>query len=68
MCAVHLVEAPEQVFGSTVHVFSTRVIGEVLYQRRLLQLLSEEINFVEEEDNRCSHEPSRVYDGIEEDK
>ena len=68
MCAVHLVEAPEEVFGSTVDVFTTRVIREVLYQRRLLQFLSEEVNFVEEKDDGCSHEPSRVHNGIEENK
>jgi hypothetical protein len=68
MRAVHLVEAPKKVFRRAVHVFSARVIREVLYQRRLFQFLSEEIDLVEEENDGCSHEPSRVYDGIEEDE
>jgi len=68
MCSVDLVEAPEEVFCRTVHVFSARVVREVLYQRRFLQFLPEEIDLVEEEDDRCSHEPSRIHDGIEEDK
>ena len=68
VCSIHLVEAPEEIFRRTVHVFSARVIWDVLYQGRLFQFLSEEIDFVEEQDDGCSHEPSRVYDGIEEDK
>ena len=66
MCAVHLVEAPKEVFRRTVHVFSARVIWEVLYQGRLFQFLSEEIDFVEEQDDGCSHEPSRVDNRVKE--
>ena len=68
MCPVHLVEPPEQIFCSAIHVVTTRVIGEVVGQRRLAQLLPEQIDFVEEKDDRRSHKPSRVDDRVEKDQ
>jgi hypothetical protein len=68
MCPVDLVESPEQVFGSAVYVVSTRVIGEVVGERRLAQLLPEQIDLVEEKDDGCSHKPSGVDDRVKKDQ
>lgn len=64
MCAVDLVEAPEQILGCSVHVIATRVVWEVFGERRFAQLLTEQIDFVEEKDDTRAHEPSRVDDRV----
>jgi hypothetical protein len=34
MCAIDLVESPEQVLGGAVDIVAARVVGEVVAQRR----------------------------------
>jgi hypothetical protein len=58
MRTIDLVEAPEQVLRRAVDVVAARVVGEVITQWGAAELLPEEIDFVEEEDYACSHEPS----------
>lgn len=65
---VHLVEPPQQIFGRSVDVVATRVVGEVIPQRRSTELLFEEIDLVEEQNDAGSHKPSRIDDRIEEDQ
>ena len=62
MGPVDLVESPEQILCGTIHVVAARVVGEVVGERRLAQLLPKQIDLVEEKDDRCSHKPSRVDD------
>ena len=66
MRAIDLVEPPEQVFCRPVHVIPARVIGEIIAQGRLGQFRSEEVDFVKEENDGGTHEPSRVDDGVKE--
>lgn len=68
MCAVDLVEAPEQVLGRAVDVVAAGVVWEVLVERGAAELLTEEVDLVEEEDDGGAHEPARVDDGVEEDE
>jgi len=68
MCAIDLVESPEQVFGCAVDVVTARVVREVVHQRRLAQLLSEQVDFVEKQDDTRAHEPPGVDDRVEKDQ
>jgi hypothetical protein len=58
-------EAVEQVVARRIVVFTTGVIREVVTERALGQLLGEQIDLVQEQDDRCLHEPPRVADGVE---
>jgi len=53
---------------SRIVVVPTVVVREVLVERSGLKLDSEEIDFVEEEDDGGFEEPARVGDGFEEDQ
>lgn len=68
MCAIDLVEPPQQVFGRTVHIVTTRIVGEEIAERRTSQFVLEKIDFVEKQDNTRSHEPSRIHDRVKEDQ
>jgi len=68
MCTVDLVESPQEVFCSSIHIIASRVVGKVIDQRRFAELLSEQINLVEEEDDARSHKPSRVDNRVEKDQ
>jgi hypothetical protein len=66
VCAVDLVESPEQVLCSTIDIVAARVVREVVAQRRSRKLRLEEIDFVKEQDDAGSHEPSAVDHRVEE--
>ena len=51
MCPIHLIKSPQQILGRSVDIVAARIIGEVIPKRRLPQLGSEEIDFVEEKDD-----------------
>lgn len=65
MRPVHLIESPQEVLGSLVHIISPGVVWEVISQRRPCQLLLEYINLVEEQNDARSHEPARVDHRVE---
>jgi hypothetical protein len=65
VCAIHLVESPEKILGRSVYIVAARVIWEVVAQRGARELLSEEIDLVQEEDDACPHKPSRIDHGVE---
>lgn len=65
MCSIDLVKPPKKIFRSSVDVVSSRVIWEVIAERRPSKLLPEQIDLVQEEDDTRPHEPSRVDYGIE---
>jgi len=67
MCAIHLIEPPEKILGCSVHIVAARVIWEVVAQWGARELLSEEIDLVQEEDDTRPHKPSRIDHGVEED-
>jgi hypothetical protein len=58
MCSVHLIKAPQQILRRSIDVVATGIVGKVVGQGRLLELRPEQVHFVEEQDDRCSHEPS----------
>lgn len=58
MSAVDLIKSPQKVLGRSIRIVTPRIIGKVASQRRSSKLGLEEIDFVEEEDDTCSHEPS----------
>lgn len=66
VCPIHLVESPQEVLRRPVDVVTTRVVREVIAQGRFRKFRSEEIDFVQEQDDGCSHEPSRVDHRVEE--
>lgn len=63
--AVRLREAPQDVLGSLVDVGAAGVLGEVVDEGHLGQLLLEDVDLVQEENNRRAQEPSRVDDRLE---
>ena len=65
MGPVNLVESPQQILRRSINIISTRVVREVVAQRRAAKLLLEKIDLVEEEDDTGAHEPSRIDDRIE---
>ncbi len=58
MCPVHLIEPPQEILRRSVDVVTARVVRKVIAQGRLRKFRSEEIDFVQEQDDGCSHEPS----------
>lgn len=62
---IDLVEAPQQILGSSICVIASRVVGEVFRERRLAQLLPKKIDLVEEQNDTRPHEPSRVDHRVE---
>ncbi len=66
MRTIDLVKSPKQVLRSSINVISTRVVWEVISQRRSIQLLFKQIDLVQEEDDARAHEPPRVDDRVEE--
>lgn len=68
MRPVHLIEPPEQVLRSAIDIVAARIVGEVIAQWGTRQLLAEEIDFVQEENDACPHEPAGVDHGIKEDQ
>ena len=65
MCSVHLIEPPQEIFGRPVNIITTGVVREVVPERRPAELSLEEIHLVQEEDDACPHEPSRIDNRIE---
>lgn len=65
MCSIDLIEPPQQIFGRTVDIIATGIVWEVVPKRRPTKLLLEQIHLVEEEDDACPHEPSRVDHRVE---
>jgi hypothetical protein len=65
VCTIHLVESPEKILGRSVHIVAARVIWEVVAQWGARELLSEEIDLVQEEDDACPHKPSRIDHRVE---
>ena len=66
MCPIDLVESPQEILRCSVDVVTARVIREVIAQGRLGKFRSEEIDLVQEQDDGCSHKPSRVDHRVEE--
>lgn len=58
-------EAMEKVVACCIVVVASVVIWEVIAQGRMCQFLLEQIDLVQEEDDRGLDEPARVADGIE---
>lgn len=58
-------EFVEEEVASGIVVIATVEIGEVVVKRRSSQFLLEQINLVQEQDDRSLDEPSRVADGVE---
>lgn len=65
MRPIDLIESPQQILRRSVNIISSRVIREVVSQRRAAKLLLKKIDLVEEEDDTGAHEPSRIDDRIE---
>lgn len=65
MSSVDLIEPPQQVLCGSVDIVATGVIWEVIAKRRSTEFLSEEIDFVQEQDDTRAHEPSRVDHRVE---
>lgn len=68
MCAVHLIESPKKILRCAIDVVAAGVVGEVVAQRGAWELLPEQIDLVQEEDDACPHEPSRIHHRIEKDQ
>lgn len=66
MRTVDLIKSPEQILRCSIDVVTARVVWEVVAERRFGELRAEEVDFVQEQDDRCPHEPPRVHDGVEE--
>jgi len=66
MSTIDLVKPPQKVLGCSIDIISARIIWKVLVQWRTGQLLSEQVDFVEEEDDTRPHEPSRIDDRVKE--
>ena len=64
MSPINLIESPQQILRRSVNIISSRVIREVVAQRRAAKLLLEKIDLVEEEDDTGAHEPSRIDDRV----
>jgi hypothetical protein len=58
MSSIDLVESPEQVFGCSIDIVATRVIREIIPKRGAVELLFEEIDFIQEENDAGPHKPS----------
>ena len=58
LSAIELREAPEDVACGLLHIGTTCIFGEVLFQRSTLDLLAEDVHFVEEEDDRRAGKPA----------
>ncbi len=56
--SVYLVESPQQVFRSSVHVVAAGVVWKVIAERGSCELDFEQIDFVEEQDDTGPHKPS----------
>lgn len=51
MRSINLIESPQEILCRAVDVVASRIVRKVLLQRRLRQLRSEEVDFVEEKDD-----------------
>ena len=58
VCSIHLVESPKKVLCRAIYIVAARVVREVVAQRRLGELGPEQVDLIQEQDDRCSHEPS----------
>lgn len=68
ICTVDLIESPEQVFGRSIHIIATRVVGEVVAERRSCELELEEIDLVQEQNDTGPHEPPRIDHRVKQDQ
>ena len=69
LCRRALVEADEtveEVVARGVVAVAADVVREVVAERGVRELRGEQVDLVEEEDDRGPHEPARVADGVEE--
>jgi hypothetical protein len=57
---INLVESPEKIFCSTVNIIAARIIREVIAQRGSAKLRFKQVDFVQEENDTRSHEPTGV--------
>ena len=64
MRPVDLIKPPEQVFCSTVDIIASRVVGEIVAQRRPGEFCLEQVDFVQEEDDTRPHKPPTVHYGV----
>lgn len=62
--SVDLVEPPEEIFGGAVDIVASRIIREIVAQRRSAEFLAEQIDLVEEQNDTRAHEPSRIDDRV----
>lgn len=60
MRAIDLIESPQEILRGSIDVVTARVVWEVVAQWRFRKFRPEQIDLVQEQDNRGSHEPSRV--------
>lgn len=56
--SVDLVESPQQVFRSSVHVVAARVVWKIIAERGSCELDLEQIHLVKEQDDAGPHKPS----------
>lgn len=68
MGTIDLIKPPKQVFGCSVEVVATRIVREVIDHRRPREFPLEKIDLIKEENDACSHEPSRIDDRVKEDQ
>ena len=66
MCAIDLVESPEQILCRTVDVVTARVVRKVIAERRPRKFRLEQIDLIEEKNDARPHEPAAVDDRVEE--
>ena len=65
VCAIDLIKPPEEIFGSSVGIVASRIVGEVAAEWRPSELRFEQIDFVQEKYYARSHKPSRVNHRVE---
>lgn len=64
MCSIHLIESPEEVFRRPINIVAAGVVREILAQRRSPEFLPKQVDFIQEQDDACSHEPAGVDNRI----
>lgn len=65
MSSVNLIEPPKQILGGFVDIVTSRVVGEVVAERRPGELDLEDVDLVQEKNDAGSHEPTRIHNRVE---